>query len=536
MREISHERERWTDEHDSPIPGRELILTAKRYRAAIALVLLAIAVLYTILAIIAVLAAPSQKLTTLGFRLEFRGADRGEYPNGTKFSSTEIISTPVLLRVFEENALGQFMDFQTFKAAIFVSQSSNAREELEREYKARLSDPKLASVDRERLEREFLDKLNALSAAEYTLNFASTNRTIRVPDGTKTKLLGDILRTWAEQTIQNKGVVLYDLSILSSNVFEKESIESYDYVVGLDILRARIHRIITNIDALMNIPGSKVVRSTKTKASLAELRVRLVDAVEFKLQPMVGTIITRGISKNPAATVDFLNARLRFNEFDLQQANSRVQAYRDSLELYAEKSGRNATEATGAQNGDSGNGQMLLPVSESMLDRLAYLSSAQEDIRYRQSLIDRMTAESLQVAPLHAQSEYYRSLISSLQGFENRARPPRPEELESLRAAISSVIDEAVVITGEMNEIYRLVSRNLTPSTVLYTVTQPASSTIQRGISMYRLALIGILLMLLAIPLTIGGAWLHSRFVQAEAEEQAEEEEESAGGPTAALR
>ncbi|HYI07940.1 MAG TPA: hypothetical protein VEK57_02610 [Thermoanaerobaculia bacterium] len=513
MREITQERDRWGDEDEGALPGREIIRTARRYRGPIALVLLGAAVLYTIFAVVTILLAPARKITTVGFRLEFRGADRGEYPNGTKFSSNEITGTPVLLRVFEENQVDKFISFETFKAAIYTSQSSTAREELEREYKTRLADPKLPVVDRERLEREFQDKLSALSAAAYTINFIEENRTFGgLPEATKAKLLEDILETWAEQTIVNKGVVLYDLAILSPSVFEKQTIENYDYVVALDILRSRIGRVISNVDALMNIPGSKVIRSTKTKTSLAELRVRLNDAVEFKLQPMVGMIITRGISKNPAATVDFLNARLRFNQIDLQEANSRVEAYQKSLALYTEQ---NQRQAAGTEPGEAipGSGQVVIPqLGESLLDRLTSLSSESEDLRYRQSLVDRMTGEALAIAPMQAQAEYYRSLIASLQGFEGRARQPRPEELQALSKAIGDVVDEAVVITGEMNEIYRLVSRNLTPSTVLYSVTQPASVSIERAVSLYRLALVGVLVMLLAVPLVIAGAWLHSRF------------------------
>src|SRR5215212_5615 len=79
--------------------------TLRNYRNVIALSVMAVAVGYLILAMAAYLLAPAVRLTTLPFRLEFTGAEKGQYPNGSKFSSSEIISTPVLNKTFRQNEL-----------------------------------------------------------------------------------------------------------------------------------------------------------------------------------------------------------------------------------------------------------------------------------------------------------------------------------------------------------------------------------------------------------------------------------------------
>ena len=41
----------------------------------------------------------------MNVRLTFRGADIGEYPNGTPFSAAEIISPVILTKVYRQNGL-----------------------------------------------------------------------------------------------------------------------------------------------------------------------------------------------------------------------------------------------------------------------------------------------------------------------------------------------------------------------------------------------------------------------------------------------
>lgn len=125
-----------------------LVHTLQKYAGIIVLSLLSVVLLSGIVASVVYLRSPSQQFTSLPFRLEFQGANRGQYPNGTKFSTTEITATPILLKVYKENDLARFVNFERFSRAIFVLESSQAYEVLVLEYQARLSDAKLSPVDR----------------------------------------------------------------------------------------------------------------------------------------------------------------------------------------------------------------------------------------------------------------------------------------------------------------------------------------------------------------------------------------------------
>ncbi len=195
-----------------------------RSRYAILLFMLAVALLYAIAAAIALLANPSARIATLPFRLEFQGADRGLYPNATKFSSGEIVATPVLMRVYAANGLQRFISFKEFSESLFVVESNRALEELNREYQARLADPKLTSIDRERIESDFRQKRESLSRNEYALTWTSDGA--QLPKSVVAKVLNDILTTWADVVSKEKGVLRYQLPVVSANVLRRDLLNS----------------------------------------------------------------------------------------------------------------------------------------------------------------------------------------------------------------------------------------------------------------------------------------------------------------------
>ena len=114
-------------EKDEGVSLTDLIIGLYRYRIPIATVVMAVAVLYMIVSFYLFLSMPVHRTVTLPFRLDFEGVDRGEYPNGIKFSSAEIVATPILTKVFEENNLQQYL---TVKPTFPISTSDPCSSDL----------------------------------------------------------------------------------------------------------------------------------------------------------------------------------------------------------------------------------------------------------------------------------------------------------------------------------------------------------------------------------------------------------------------
>lgn len=497
-------------EHDQELARESLSIrnvtrVLRRYRSAIGITIVSVAAIYLLIAVVVMLVAPKRMVTVVPFRLEFKGSDVGEYPNGRKFSVSEIISTPTLLYVFEKNGLKEFVDYQTFKSSIFVTESNPALEALEREYKAKLSEPRLPAVDRARLEEEFQQKKASVRRSEFAISYLSASESKDIPKSLRVKVLMDILGAWAERTVQNTGVVLYDLPILSSAIFERDVLDKYDYIIAVDILRTKIGRIIENIRQLSEIPGAKVVRTPPpARASLAELQVRLEDTLRFKVEPLMGTVLGNGLSKNPRASIEFLEIRLRFNEIERNEAQARVDTLRRTLQTYQQHgAGSESTAAVSSQ-------PVIAQMDKTVIDRVLELSGEKTDMAFRQTLVSAMQSEDLNVAPLRAEEQYYRILIDSLRDIGGGARGARPEELASLTAQTNAIVEDAIRVTDDVNQIYRTFSENLSPSTALYSTTAPPSTRVERAYPPQQLLLIGLLLLIVTVPLAAAGSLLHN--------------------------
>jgi hypothetical protein len=87
------------------------------------------------------------------------------------------------------------------------------------------------------------------------------------------------------------------------------------------------------------------------------------------------------------------------------------------------------------------------------------------------------------------------------------------------RAEIDQTRTEVGQLINKMNQLFQLVSRNMTPSTQLFTITGPPTTRTFRAASAKQLWLYGLLLLLVALPAIIVFCMLHNRVREEEAAE-----------------
>ncbi|HEX6160125.1 MAG TPA: hypothetical protein VF111_08165, partial [Thermoanaerobaculia bacterium] len=241
MKHSSSEREYpYASELDEPsISVAHIIHVLRRYVPTILLTLAAVAVGYAIFAAARYLITPSQRVTTQMFRLEFKGATAGAYPNGVKFSPSEILSTPVLLRVYNDNDLQRFINFPAFTRSLFIIESNPEYERVLSEYRSRLADPKLMPVDRDRITTEFESKRASLSKADLAIQFVRLEQTREVPEVLVRKVLSDILAGWATRAVREQRVLQHRVSVLSPDVVNPTALEATEPIAAIHVLRLK---------------------------------------------------------------------------------------------------------------------------------------------------------------------------------------------------------------------------------------------------------------------------------------------------------
>ena len=131
------------DEFDDEINLKDIILALWGYRVKIVVISMAITLVIIAAGSFIYLGQQKRSMAKMQISLDFEGVENNQYPNGMKFSTSDILSMTVLSKVYKENSLEEYMKLPVFKTGISVIQTNDSIGFLEYDYAAKLSDKKL---------------------------------------------------------------------------------------------------------------------------------------------------------------------------------------------------------------------------------------------------------------------------------------------------------------------------------------------------------------------------------------------------------
>jgi hypothetical protein len=443
-----------------------IVRTLWSYRRTILLGIAAAVVGFTIVALVLFARMPKETLASVGFRVTFEGAEDDKYPNGTKFSGAEIVSSPVLEEVFTRNELQRYTTFQDFKDSMFILHANPDMEMLTYEYQGKLSDNRLTPVDRSRIEEEFHSKRESLKSPAYSLNLRRSERVVKVPTAILSKVLQDTLSIWAQQAAERKGATNYNIAILSKNSLKMESLAGADFVIAVDMLRSTLERMLKSIAEIAKVPGAEAVRLGGDQMSLADVRAQTEDLIRFYVEPLLGIIRTHGLSRATARPDVYFMDRLLEVQLKREEVRQRMTTLQQALNAYQQTAGAAVPSA-----GEARTGSVTPQLSESFIDRIVQLSEKADDVKYRQDLTNRIIADGSALADFSRQVDYYESVRKSF----GSAQSSRNEAIEAeVTRRTKDLYAEVGRTMDKIEALYRQVSQhNLNPDTVVYQVTAP---------------------------------------------------------------
>lgn len=513
------ERDTLADDEPS-ISLRELFRVLKDYAHVIVIAMVCVMVGYAILAITSFLyRSPAVRVTSAQFRLDFNGAAEGQYPNGLKFSPVEIVSAPVLQRVYKRNELSRFIGYDDFARSIFVLESNPAYDALAADYQARLADPKLTAVDRDRIQKEFDMKRNALSKNLYALHFQHSDATSRIPDSTVRAALVDTLNVWADFAVNEQHAVDYRISVLSPAVIGSTNVLDHEYVPHLIELRSQVLNVIDNVNALKNLPGAELVKASGNE-SLAEIGIRLDEILRFRLDALMAFVVEKHLIRDPQSTTRFAVNQLAFDQRRLDAQIARADAVRQTIGVYTQKPMADRVTDVAAAATAKGLAPESVVISDTFLDKLVDLTTHSADALYRQKLANDYGKETAAIIPITSSVAYDRSIIEQLKSASGGGSAADDAYATQ---TLNSTRNEVRDLVVKLNEIYAKESANLKPATQLFTVTAAPATRIERTGNTRQLFIGGVLVFLITLTIVIGAVFVHSRLRREEAEAEAAE-------------
>lgn len=489
---------RQNDPHESEgVSLKDMALSIWGYRRAIAVLTLAATILIGGIGAAIYLFQEKWYVTHLQFSLDFDGVEKNEYPNGTKFSTSDILVSPVINSVYDTNDLKRYLELAKFRSALSVIQTNDKIRLLEYEYAPKLDDKKLTLDQRSRLEAEFLEKKKNLMVPVFNLVLSGNRSILSIPPTLMVKVLQDMLSGWAEYADRVKGVNKFQIPLVSRNILSKEDLDAQDYLAAVDMIRTAITRAISDIAMLQHIPGSANFRLEQNNVSLQDLKFRMLDMQKFKISPLMGTIRLGGISKSYEITKVYLLNRINELKIKEEDAIARVKIYETSLNTFNQESG--TTLPGGVNSGgvlqprasaspSTANVPALIPqLGESFLGSIIKMAQENETTKFRQELTHSVIKEGLNKVEVVSDLKFYEGFLAELTKTDKRNDSVIiiPEIRSKIIATIEDVYGSLIRSLDEMNAIYVGVSKaNLNPASTLFTVKEPAFMSEEKSLTL----------------------------------------------------
>lgn len=478
-----------------------IVQTLRRYAIPILLTLVAATIAYLLLSVVYVLSRPVQRNTTMGFRVEFPGADQGLYPNGVRFSGSDIVDTPVLRAAYDANQLNRYMSFTQFSNSVVVLEANAALNELARQYESKLNNPRLTAVERDRLESEYQQKRDSLRKNEWALVLTTREGLTRVPPTVASKALSDILRFWADFASKTRQVLVHRVPLVSDRAIARLSTFDNDPLASFLALRLSARELRENIEALTRLPGAEVVRSQKRSASLRELELELGQLERGRIEYTINRIVSSG-NIDRSRAIALIESQLEYDRRMLAAAEERVTVLRTALEDYSRDSRMKPASSTPAAND-----QVVPQVSDTFLAQVVTLAQNASDREFRERQVQEIESAALLAVPLRSAVSFEEQLLGDVRSAGGGGSVTSAEFL----AERERVVRALGAVAQDLLEIRGVLSRSLASGGQIYTVTSPAIAVTERSVSLMRIALGYVLLMGMVTVAAIIAAFVHQR-------------------------
>jgi hypothetical protein len=429
------------------------------------------------------LVAPYTTNASIGLGLKFARVGSGQYPNRQPFSPIHLISTEVLMKVYQANGLEQYLPFDDFKNSLTIKPSGDSLAALQLEYKRKLGGPKILPEERKQLENEFKVRRQAIVKSEYSLVWTQKGRLAKmVPASVKAKVLEEIPRRWAEDAVYIKKVLAM-ADFLPTRIQSENSVEKVvSNAIDIGVRSRVLSRGLAELSGLSGGTQLKLPNGT----TLVDLQNRLRVLREVGLNRIQEALVTFSADKEEKIKLqEMLRGRLRSRERAFFLEKSKLEpiekGYRDYL-----ASRRGVDSGYPGKARGLGDGGTTFQINDNFLDKYIEMTKPAADEEYRQALVDQISTERQGVLEMERNVDEIKLYLDSIHQEEKKwertpskdpagvaGQPERMSQKEALQI-MQEVATELNSIIVEAEQIRSLAWKNLIqPQTLLYSITTP---------------------------------------------------------------
>ncbi len=391
---------------------------------------------------------PVKQFSTI-LQFNFPSAEKGKYPSGQDFSSSDLISAKVLMLVYESNKLGKSnVNIDEFMDNLSVMPFSDSIEFIKAKYKDQLSNKKLSPPEITSLQNEFENELRSAQARFVRLTYTH-NKLMGLDELTIQKVLSDIPRIWSEISIQELGVL--DLKVSGTDFYQSQQVQRFDYIQAMDYMKASSAILAQALSELIADELGGFIRDPETGKTVYDIQAQLKSLVDFEIQPLVSTISNQGISKNSETAKIYLKNSIQFLKDKRSVMRLKAENYQTTLDIYNSKV-RNSYEGVSSPETGTVTSGGFAQYDSSFLSKFTTLIEEKKDIAFKQDLLGKRLQLSLEIETINGKLVQQERSLAQFEKNESQIS-------EKMIASLVSEVDYVAAALGKLISDYGRILR-----------------------------------------------------------------------------
>ena len=402
---------------------------------------------------------------------KFNGAEKGQYPNQSPFSISDLIAPKLLAEVYALNGLSKReMSRPKFMHNFRISPHSPNYRLIKKKYDDLFQKRGLNVATVQKLQDDLKKELSQLQTRAAVLSFRSKWRAIN--QETVESLLLSVPKHWADKMINEYGVLELDAKMYSKDLFIEHPYEDLDYLVAIDKVQANIDLVAASITELLEFPNSQRVTDKKTGYNLLDLQKLVQDILRYDLNRLSSFIQELGISTNASNVKLYYEHQINKLEiskaYQLEQAELINQTLRD----YIQKLGSADDTRVVRENTVD-----MVQASGDFLDRIAELVKQSEDLDYRQNLHDQYIQYKQEAAKIDYEIAQKQALLKALNENQKTYKPFEDNyEKTIMKDRFPQILSKMREYMDVLNRLHNALSKeNFGQDTKLYRIANVAA-------------------------------------------------------------
>ncbi|MBO4303349.1 MAG: hypothetical protein J6A21_02055 [Lentisphaeria bacterium] len=443
----------------------DVLLVLKKCRKSIVLFFAVSALLTVFLIVAGYFLLPRQELYTNKILIQLQKSEEQiVYPSGKIFSANDIISTPVLRRVYEHNKLEKRISFEDFSKLFFLSGTSLKKGMLVAAYESKFTRKNITLAELTKLEEEYEKALQKLDHNVVGISMASS---WKFSSQETARILREVPVAWFEvySKLESKPLPQIDSVAQIRALRSASAIDGW--LITLDRARVACSRLTTSCQSLEQmLMGQKV--ALPTGETLADLRLRLTDLELRRIRPLLVFDAERSAGKNISWTVAFLQASIQAVDQRITALEGKCEGAVASINILQSGSSPSKNEARASKT-EQGAASMTVNLDGSFFDSLTELIRGTQSIALREQYAADLFRSKDKIAELEAEKNNYENMLRGIaQQQKTTGGTLSAEQFDKL---VSTMFDELILLCEKTNAFRDLATKEFLSSRQFFATT-----------------------------------------------------------------